>query len=221
MHFTLAEEAAILKRSQLEHLMSLGSILDIKNKYSHPSRHYHDWNHALAVLSWANHVAEELLHEHAMELKVAALFHDVVYDEQGTPSNEQRSADHMLAVLGQTEVTALAHRLIMVTSLHGKLNRSDFEDTREGQLKAYMLDCDIASFGEKRWEVAQWHDDNIIKELLLRYTPEQIAGGRKQFLGGLLCRDGVSRPIFLSDYFYFNFEAQARRNIERLIKGQG
>jgi predicted metal-dependent HD superfamily phosphohydrolase len=204
MHFTPAEETHILTRASLHDLQGLDRV---KAQYQEPHRHYHDWNHALAVLSWVNHCCDVYQwpwHTH-QELGLAALFHDVVYTTQGSPKNEEDSVAFLQATLGQHEKVG---KIILATAQHGKLEAQDvpFET-------ALFMDCDIASFGEPRWEIAVWNDQNITLELLQKFTPEQIKVGRKAFLGGLLAK----QSIFLTPYFQDRFETQARRNIRRLI----
>jgi len=214
MHFTPSEELHILTRAGLQDLPSLDQV---KAKYQEPTRHYHDWNHALSVLSWVNHcfdVYGSIGVAAKYELGIAALYHDVIYTTQGAPYNEGASVAFLAthdSLLGRESLghrSYQAEKIIMATAQHGKLESGDvpFET-------ALFMDCDIASFGEPRWEIAVWNDQNITKELLQKFTPEQIQVGRKAFLGGLLAK----QSIFLTPYFQDRFETQARRNIRRLI----
>jgi predicted metal-dependent HD superfamily phosphohydrolase len=172
-------------------------VLDsIRSKYQEPHRHYHDWNHALSVLSWVNHCCDVYSYgpEVKYELGVAALFHDVVYEiGHGPAVNEEASVGFLKRVVPiRATYESLAEKIILATAQHGKLESEDVDLET-----ALFMDCDIASFGEARWEIA----------------PEQIKVGRKAFLGGLLAK----RSIFLTPYFQDRFEAQARRNIQRVI----
>lgn len=213
MHFTSPEELHILTRTGLQDLDGLDQV---KAKYQEPHRHYHDWNHALAVLSWVNHVADvHNMHWNIhRELGLAALFHDVIYTTQGSPKNEEDSVVFLRATLNHPHAQPSSRfikrvaEIIMATAQHGKLESEDVPF--ETQL---FMDCDIASFGEPRWEIAAWNDQNIVKEMLQKFTPEQVKIGRKAFLSGLLAK----RSIFLTSYFQDCFEAQARRNIRRVI----
>jgi predicted metal-dependent HD superfamily phosphohydrolase len=145
------------------------------------------------------------------DMRLAALFHDAVYTAQGSPRNE---ADSVL-MLSNGDVGGVVYRaaeIILATAEHGNLEA-------EGTPLAVQLfmDCDIETFGEARWEVAKWNDDNVVAELLRRYTPEQVAQGRRKFLTGMLAK----RSIFLSAYFRERWESQARSNITRLIAEAG
>jgi predicted metal-dependent HD superfamily phosphohydrolase len=213
MHFTPAEETHILTRASLHDLPCLDQV---KAKYQEPHRHYHDWNHALAVLSWVNHCCDDVFNDRPVyltpkckrEMSIAALFHDVIYTTQGSPGNEQDSVWFLQSQIAHIGEYQEAEKMILTTAKHGKL---EFEDVAFPT--ALLMDCDIASFGEPRWEIAVWNDQNIIKEFLQKYTMEQVKVGRKAFLEGLLAK----RSIFLTPYFQDRFEAQARQNIRRLI----
>jgi predicted metal-dependent HD superfamily phosphohydrolase len=209
MRFTDTEEQAILR--SVDGLLPNEALAGLRAAYSAPDRHYHDWTHALSVLSWVNHVCDvfgeaQLAPFTHRDLRLAALYHDAVYTMQDSPFNEADSAELLVHSVG-----AGAHRatrIIMATAEHGRTES-------EGTPLAVQLfmDCDIATFGEARWEVAKWNDQNVVAELLLRYTPEQVAEGRRAFLTGMLDK----RSIFLSDYFRTRWEAQARRNIGRFL----
>lgn len=213
MHFSETEETFILARSGLLHdVVSADNLLLIKAKYQEAGRHYHNWTHALSVLSWVNHVCEkyseyELRPYTHLDLQLAALFHDVVYTTQGSPQNETDSV-YFLKMMGIPDVDRVCE-IIMATAKHGKLERNDVP-----LAIALFMDCDIASFGETRWEVSVWNDENIVKEFLQKYTLEQIKHGRKAFLKGML----EKKDIFLSRHFSQRFERQARENIKRLIQ---
>ena len=221
MKFTNNEEDHILTRSEVWSPYNQGSVLqaavleEVRSHYNQGGRYYHDWQHALSVLSWVNHVCD-VFPETALapfthfDLRLAALFHDVIYDTQGSPSNEERSAALLTKLVdGSYRGIGPAEEIILATAKHGKLESKDVP-----LATALFMDCDIASFGEMRWEIAVWNDQNITMELLQRYTPEQVATGRKAFLGGMLAKNS----IFLSDHFRVRFESQARLNIQNLIQ---
>ncbi len=210
MIFTAQEEAAILERSGLfpQHLPT-ESIAFAREQYGSPGRHYHTWQHALNVLAWANRAcdAQGLMIDDTAAVKIAALFHDVVYDAEGSPSNEERSAAMVADKVHP--VMMRAERLILATAQHGKLEAEDVDLPT-----AIMLDCDMVTFAEPLWEVAVQNDDNVLAELRERYTEEQIRVGRTAFLNGLLQK----RSVFLSPWFRERFEEQARANIGRFIE---
>jgi len=219
MRFTVAEEEMILSRSGLLNMLGTETINAVKVAYRTGERHYHTWDHALSVVSWVNYAMAKLdLGLGSPGLQIAALFHDAVYDTAaGSPVNEAASADLCQELCQKTfhakrvwDDDGMIRALIMDTAKHGVLERSNTI-----QRSAILLDADLASFGESRWEVVQWNDQNIVKELTAcgKYTAEQICLGRIKFLTGLLQKNS----IFLTELFQDMFELQARRNILRVI----
>ena len=213
MKFTAEEESLILDQSGLRSVLPKITLAVVREKYSEPTRHYHDWHHALSVLSWVNHVCEyvpedDLAPYTHLDLRLAALFHDVIYTTQGSPGNERDSADVLQSYgISFGFESKTAEQLILATAQHGKL-----ESQHVDEATGLFLDCDIASFGEVRWEIVVWNDMDICKELLQKYNEDQIKIGRKAFLQGLLDKES----IFLSTHF-LHLERQARRNIRKLI----
>lgn len=210
MRFTVEEEKAVLSRSGFLGQGCQDVLSELRRRYAEPHRHYHVWDHVLQVLSWINHIADEgmIRTGAARDLRLAALFHDAVYDvKQGAPHNEAASVEVMRSFGIKSES---AEEIIMATARHGKMAPEDLPPTI-----ALFLDCDIAHFGELRWEIVRWNDDNVIREYEHHYTKEQVAAGRKAFLKGMIA-DG--RRIFMSDYFGRQFETQAQRNLQWLIR---
>ena len=209
MLYTQFEENEILINSGLMGSLPSETLEAIKAQYNEPHRHYHAWHHALSVVSWVNYCAsiDPLAGYTHYELALAALFHDAVYDTEGSPSNEERSVKFLRQHNHGCGMPATEH-LIMLTAQHGKLSSRDVTPT-----EALFLDCDMSSFGERRWEISLWNELNIHKEYLGKYTQEQVNMGRLHFLTGLYNKES----IFLSQHFQDLFEAQAHRNIKRLI----
>lgn len=211
--------------TQLETDLALGtldgivrpeSLENVRQHYEGDGRYYHDFDHAVEVVSWINRACEdyteEALHPFThQELRLAALFHDVVYTAAGSPSNEQQSCELMrneLKGVVSEESLAQIGQLIMLTAQHGKLGAGDAP-----LAGCVLLDADIASLGQYHWETVVYNNMNVVAELRLKYTPEQVALGRKAFLGGLLAK----KSIFLSEFFRTRLEDQARRNITKIL----
>lgn len=218
MLYTKTEIDRVLEDSGLMTVLTPAVLREVKKKYNEEHRHYHDFDHAVSVLSWVNQCcykySQDSLYPYThLTLKLAALFHDVVYDQEGSPSNEERSAQLMLELvnpLGKLSNDTLQRtsELILATAKHGKLESADVP-----LAQALLLDCDIANFGEPRWEVFLWNNQNVVEELKLKYTPEEIEVGRQAFLGGMLAK----KSIYLSPYFQSRFEQQARENLQRIL----
>jgi len=211
MEFTKFEEKRILEQSMLsERVIGIA-----RAAYASEGRYYHNWQHALNVLSWVNNLPIS-----SPQFTIAAMFHDAIYTHKGSPSNEAQSAnlvsktffDDVQDVSEDTiscDTILCANELIMLTARHGKLESSDVSEW-----SALFLDCDMASFGENRWEIVSWNEENIQQELFLQYSKELVKVGRMNFLQGLLSK----KSVFLSDYFKIRYESQARENIHRLIQ---
>lgn len=212
---THREITTVLQESGLLELLPAATIKAVKGLYSDESRHYHDFDHIAETLSWLNLALEdfsdkELAPYTSVELRLAALFHDVSYTTAGSPTNEQLSCEAFRALVQGMSKAAIDRvcKLIMITAEHGTLEAPDVP--LAGRL---MLDADIASLGQPRWEVFLYNNQNVIEELKLKYTPEQIAKSRRAFLGKLLEKES----IYLSDWFRIRLEDQARRNLQRLL----
>ncbi len=205
----------VLRSSGLLELLPDTTLMLVTGLYGDESRHYHDFDHAIEVLSWVNRVLEDTLEEElapftARELRLAALFHDIVYGVEGSPTNEQKSCEMFQQLLGSLMPSDAVDRvcqLILFTAQHGKFETEDVP--LAGRL---LLDADISSLGQQRWEVFLYNNENVVAELKQKYTDEQIAVGRRAFFHGMLNK----KSIFLSEWFQVRFEEQARRNLTRI-----
>lgn len=218
MRFTEQEEYEIISGSGLENLIGGALLVEVLRRYDEPHRHYHNRQHVLNMLahvdSVCQHYPDKLLVPYTRdEMSIATLFHDAVYDIGPVPqSNERNSAGlfEMSCCNMPLDSRERIRRLIMLTASHGKLKREGVCDA-----EALFLDCDLATFAEPRWAVALETDRAVTREMLQVYTLEQVAAGRKAFLGGLL----ENEHIYLSRHFESLWETQARRNIERFFQG--
>jgi pantetheine-phosphate adenylyltransferase len=83
------EERPILAKTYWKDIYNI-DIEDLKRMYSHPSRGYHNWEHVDNVLY---HIEQSTGYDdNGMVLKIAALFHDAIYDSRAT-DNEAKSAE--------------------------------------------------------------------------------------------------------------------------------
>lgn len=202
-------------------LLTLGEIVGaeslqrIQQSYEGEGRFYHDFDHAIEVLSWVDRACEEYSEEVLQpfthqDVRLAALFHDVVYTTAGSPTNERKSCDWMRREIGTRPKDSLDRisQLIMLTSRHGKLEAADVP--LAGQV---LLDSDLVSLGQHQWAVFLYNNANVVSELRLTYTEEEVGIARKVFFTKLLGKES----IFLSDFFRSRFEEQARRNLSRML----
>ncbi len=227
MKFTEREESTILRNSGLSLALGLDVIDQVRLAYKSPDRHYHNWDHALSVLSWTNQLRRESTNvsKDDISMALAALYHDAVYTMQGSPMNEEQSVrlmrSHQVAVQRRFDRGSansihvsdsdfdLAEEMIKATAQHGKFGEGDVPAK-----VALFLDCDIASFGEARWDVVVSTDSEVCEELLQKFGADEVRKGRVKFLNMLLSK----REIFLSEYFYERFEKQARKNIIHILR---
>jgi predicted metal-dependent HD superfamily phosphohydrolase len=226
MQFRDEEEQAILERSGLLDEYPIDTLKVVHRYYDEPARCYHDWQHALSVISWTNHVcdvfsAKDLEPYKPIDLARAALFHDVIYAaDQGSPKNEEQSVEvfrdlsrgpddgfqKMVDIDGMARVASL----IMATAEHGKHKR----EADYSLAVRLFLDCDLAFFlADPRYEVFTEFNRRVEVEYLKVYEPEQVYAGRRKFLQGMVDHD----HIFLTDYFRSRFELQAKANLRRLL----
>lgn len=176
--------------------------------YSEPGRFYHNEGHLVDVVDTFYKV--EALWQHPQEVCLALIFHDVVY-VAGASDNEVKSADFARKMIehlmpGVKNVDYVSN-LILLTASHGKLSSNDVSDE-----EALFLDCDMAILGSAS-EAFDIYDANIAME----YTailPDVYREGRRRFLEGLLSKD----RIFLSPYFYEQYDRLARENLRRAIE---
>ena len=166
--------------------------------YSEPQRFYHNLVHIEHCLSLLDIVHAELQNPRALEL--AIWFHDVVY-QPGANDNEQLSADLFMAKTAGVFAEPLrdtVYQHIMATVHDGA--EAGHADTK------YMLDIDLSSFG-RPWAEFIRDSDNL--RLEMEDLPDDEFYQRQAAFQDKL----FSQPrFFKSDYFYDNYEAQARQN---------
>jgi predicted metal-dependent HD superfamily phosphohydrolase len=176
------------------------ALADLAARYSEPSRHYHNLTHLHEVLE----VISSLTAADVPAVRLAAWFHDAVYDSRAK-DNEERSADLAEAVLTSLGLppglVANVERLVLLTKTH-----SAEADDRDGQL---LLDADLAILGteEDRY-------DNYARAIRREYAwvaEDAYREGRRRVLEGFL-----KRPrIYFTDELFRSHEGRARHNLRR------
>jgi predicted metal-dependent HD superfamily phosphohydrolase len=110
---------------------------DLVRRYEEPHRRYHTTTHLTEVLDHVEELSDEA--DDVEAVRLAAWFHDAVYDPSGT-GNEERSAvlaERVLAELGRpAETVAEVARLVRLTTTHDPA-----EGDRNG---AVLCDADLA-----------------------------------------------------------------------------
>lgn len=175
--------------------------------YGEPQRAYHTAAHIEELLRWFDVLAEGPGWVRPMDVYLAIVFHDAVYDPTRT-DNETRSADmaHRLA-----NASDHACELIELTARHGRLHRSDINDADA----MHFLDADTAILGAD--EAAFDAYDAAIAVEYKHVPQDAFRAGRRAFLEKLLGRE----RIYFSDYFHDKLDGVARANLARAIARLG
>ncbi|OQY01308.1 MAG: hypothetical protein B6I20_07830 [Bacteroidetes bacterium 4572_117] len=178
--------------------------LELKEKYSSKSRHYHNLSHIAELL----HFFFEF--EHLLVKKDIVLFaifyHDIVYDVK-KKNNEEKSAELAKLRMKELNIQAndanLCYNYIVATKSHETM----FADPD----LAYFLDFDLAILG-KDWIGYSEYTEKVRKEYSI-YPNVLYKKGRKKALNNILEND----RIYKTEDFFRKFEKQARKNIKKEI----
>jgi predicted metal-dependent HD superfamily phosphohydrolase len=171
-------------------------------RYGEASRFYHNLCHLHDVLAVIDQLAAA--GRDVTAIRLAAWFHDAVYDSRAD-DNEERSADlaaTVLAGLGlPPALVAEVRRLVLLTKTHAPA-----ADDADGQL---LVDADLSVLGAD----AKRYDDyaRAIRREYAWVTEDAYRAGRAQVLEQFL-----KRPrIFWSDAVFATRELPARHNLQR------
>lgn len=177
---------------------------DLVNRYGEEGRHYHNLRHLAEVLAVVEGLADKTSDMTAVRL--AAWFHDAVYDSRAK-DNEEQSADLAETVLGRFGLSrpliANVRRLVLLTKTHSA-DRGD----RDGHV---LLDADLAILGAD-----QGRYDEYAGAIRREYSWVDEAAyreGRGRILEGFLTRP----RLYFTDALFASHEAAARRNLRREI----
>ena len=185
---------------------------ELEAAYQTPPRAYHNIQHVHEVTVHYQRVAASVGWQSPKEIYLAVLYHDAIY-LAGRKDNEARSAE--LAVVAVTKYltnelvdTFKLTCLIELTAKHGHLHSENLDQDAK-----HFLDCDMAILGS---DAAQFHayDKAIASEYRGKLPGWMFQFYRRKFLKSLL----DSPRIYLSDVFFESHEANARMNIETLLK---
>ncbi|WP_101926951.1 MULTISPECIES: HD domain-containing protein [Luteimonas] len=183
--------------------------------YATPPRVYHNLAHVDALLQEFAVVAADTGWTQPVEVTLAILYHDAIYDAR-RQDNEARSAqlaaDAIAQWMPQAGVdVARVVELIALTARHGALAPGDFGRTPRDDDTRRFLDCDMAILGAPA-AVFDAYDRGIAAEY--RHVPRWLFTlNRRKFLKQLLARE----RIYLDDGFHARLDAPARHNLRRAI----
>ncbi|TDK28361.1 hypothetical protein E2F46_00225 [Luteimonas aestuarii] len=193
-----------------------GLLAELEAAYATPPRAYHDFNHVREVLRHYASVAEGPAWTQPVEVYLAVLFHDAIY-EAGRSDNEARSAALAADRIahwwpdGGIDIPRV-RELIELTARHGQHAPLDFGKTAGADDTRQFLDCDMAILGAAP-DVFDAYDRGIAAEYRGHVPGWLFRNRRRAFLKGLLARE----RIYLSDFFHERLDAQARSNLRRAI----
>lgn len=180
---------------------------ELRAAYREPPRHYHSFDHVLAVLEHYDAVHADVGWREPDEVLLAVLFHDAVY-QVGRADNERESARLAVAAIerwlpdrgiARERVAELIER----TAQHGRIAPGDVDrDT------ALFLDCDMAILGASE-SAYQAYAAAVAREVEAIAPRHVYCAGRRAFLSHLL----AAPRIFLSDYFHERLDQRARSNL--------
>lgn len=179
-------------------------------------RWYHNWSHAHRVAATVSEITEKA----SDELILAAWWHDAVYfPGAGADANERCSAAALglearrldfFDPLSKEEKDSVneAQRLIQYTSIEHHMHYKRIT----GDL-SILLDADLSSLADPHDKFLETQK-NIIHEMGGTWPESRLESS--VFLGQFLeCREF----IFHTDYGRTHWEAAARENIEKYLKG--
>jgi predicted metal-dependent HD superfamily phosphohydrolase len=167
----------------------------IHTQYSEPHRHYHTLKHLEHLYKELEMVALNPV------LEFAIFYHDIIYDVS-KQDNEEQSAIYaqkrLKALMLPEELIEDITQLILLSKSH---NITPIENAK------LFLDADISILGASPSAYEQY-TQKIRKEYRI-YDDATYKSGRTNVLANFL-----EKPrLYQSDYFYHQYEAQARNNI--------
>ena len=178
--------------------------------YKTPPRFYHNFAHVQKLLVLYHQLEKRW--EHPIEVYLAFLYHDAIY-EYGAKDNEEQSA-----LVAEKEISKhlsdhninidIVMTLIRHTANHGSLRAEELNEEEK-----LFLDCDMSIVGSSFADFCTY-EKQIEQEYTQVYPKFLYRIGRKKFRKTLL----RSNRIFFSDHFHALFDTQARNNLRGIAQ---
>jgi predicted metal-dependent HD superfamily phosphohydrolase len=176
---------------------------EIENNYSSNKRHYHTLQHLDNLLTQLTEVKGEI--QNWTVILFTLYYHDAVYNALKS-NNEEKSAElaekRMKQLSVPNDAIERCKKQILATKSH--LKSTDIDTN-------YFTDADLLVLGQS-WETYSMYYKNVRKEYSI-YPDFVYNPGRKKVLTHFLSMD----RIFKTDFFYNNFEIQAKHNLQKEI----
>ena len=177
-----------------------GAGAAVLTRWTEPHRRYHDVRHLAAVLDGVDLLAGEA--ENPDACRLAAWFHDAVYDPR-SGDNEERSA-----ALAAETLTALQVPPGTVTEVVRLVRLTRTHDVAHGDVNgAVVCDADLAVLAGGPEEYAAYVQ--AVREEYAHVPDAEFAAGRAGVLRSLLPQE----PLFRSAYGHEHWEPAARANL--------
>jgi predicted metal-dependent HD superfamily phosphohydrolase len=174
------------------------------NGYSKPDRHYHNLTHLNHLLITIDRFTDEL--QHPTAVKLAAWFHDFVYDPQAS-DNEFQSAELARELLTELNLSpALIDRvqqLILATKGH-QIDPNDVD-------RSIFLDADLAILGTNPIQYQDYA--RSIRQEYSWVSDVEYQIGRTKVLESFLQRD----RLYYTNLLFDELESIARTNMQQEI----
>jgi len=185
-----------------QNILCLHMFKTIIESYAEPHRFYHTWTH---IVHGLNEMIEEINADNINLLRLAYMYHDIVYIPCYEYNEEASAAKlwvdgHHLGI--DTKTLYVLRDLILVTD---HKSPAKFRDHR------LIADVDLTIFGQDYDTIKEYNND-IRKEYF--WLPDMTyLLARIKILSRFVKKDN----IFYTQYFRTKYEEIARNNLHRLI----
>lgn len=186
---------------QVEPTLRKKLFLELVAAYSRSDRYYHNLIHIQHILSIASML--ESFAENFPAIKMAAWFHDAIYDSQAN-NNEEKSAEYADDSLKKINIPTATINLVVRMILNTKNHATTLDDI-DSQI---LLDADLSILASETSEYKTY-----AQAIRLEYSwvaDAEYRIGRKRVLQSFLQRD----RIYFTDQAFQMLELKARKNIK-------
>jgi len=174
---------------------------EIEENYSGKKRHYHTLQHLQHLLTQLQAVQANINNWNTILFTL--FYHDVIYHASKSDNEEKSAAlakERMREIGVEKQIVDACINQILATKSHTISTNSDTN---------YFTDSDLSILGQP-WQVYEQYYKNVRKEYSI-YPNILYKPGRKKVLQYFL----QMQRIFKTNYFYQQFEIQARQNLQQ------
>jgi predicted metal-dependent HD superfamily phosphohydrolase len=186
---------ALLHRWMHLHVHEHDWFLRMMRAWDEPQRRYHNADHLLDVLT----VLDQYVGKPSRELRIAAWFHDYVY-EPGATDNEARSAAAALDFCQQNHIDATTTQAIEAL-IHSTIHGGSHAPTLLSEADLVVL--------ARPWEQYQAYVVQVREEYSM-FEDSRFRAGRLAFLNQML-----AQPAIFTWKEFLACEGQAQHNLRR------